>query len=245
MSNSRLAALVLVAALGALALPGAAFGAAFTALKPCYVSLPSDNPRTELINLSGTGFTPNARVDVAVDGAPAVSGAPVDAAGNLAADPAAPLVVPSPFVAERDREIQIVATEQGAAAPAISQATRVTALNVGIQPRRARPSSRVLFRGRGFTGGGKVYAHYRYKGRTRKTVTFAPTGPCGRFTARKRQIPVSHPGTGQWTVQFDQQRRYSRLPSSVFVRLSILVTRTLRAGPSAATSTVGATAPGR
>ncbi len=226
MSIRRLIALAITAAIGALALPAAALGAAFTAIKPCYVSLPTDNPQTELVDLAGNGFTPNSKVDIAFDGATVVSGAPVDPAGNLGT--AARVTAPAPFVAKGEKAFQIVATEQGAAGPAISQATRVTALNVGIQPRKARPSSRVLFRGRGFTGKGNVYAHYRYKGKTRRRVTFKPTGPCGTFTTRKRQIPVDNPGTGQWTVQFDQQKKYARRPASVFVRLSILVTRTVR-----------------
>jgi len=45
---------------------------------------------------------------------------------------------------------------------------------------------------------------------------------------RKRQIPVKHPQTGTWTLQVDQQKRYSRAPASVFVRVSILVQRVFR-----------------
>jgi hypothetical protein len=137
-------------------------------------------------------------------------------------------MVAAPFIAQRDKAFSVTVTEQGNPANAAAGTSRVTALNVGIQPRRARPSSRVLFRGRGFTGAGRVYAHYRFKGRTRRTVTFDPSGPCGTFASRKRQIPVPRPGTGAWTVQFDQQRRYARLPSSAFVRLTINVTRTVR-----------------
>lgn len=216
-------AALIAAAAGALLLPATAAGATLTAIKPCYVSVPGTAPVTEPIALTGTGFTPNARVDIDIDGERTVNGAPVDAAGNLDAG-----TTPSPFVAERDRPFAIVATEQGAPAPAATAQSRGTALNVGISPRKARPSNKVRFRGRGFTGAGKVYAHYRYKGKTRKTVSFRPKGPCGRFNARKRQIPVRRPGTGEWTLQFDQQKRYSESPESVFVRLKILVTRTIR-----------------
>jgi hypothetical protein len=220
----RNAALAGAATFAALAAPGAASAATLAPLKPCYVAVPSSPPQVERIDIGGSGYTPNSRVDIAVDGVPAVSGAPVDAAGNIAPG----VQATAPFIAQRDKAFTVTATDQGNPANVATATSRVTALNVGIQPRRARPSSRVLFRGRGFTGAGKVFAHYRYKGRTRRTVTFTPTGPCGRFTTRKTQIPVSRPGTGSWTVQFDQQKRYARVPSSVFVRLTINVTRTVR-----------------
>ena len=227
MSTRRLAPLALTAVVTLLAMPGTAFGGAFTALKPCYVSLPGTTPQTELVNLAGNGFAPNVPVHLQFDGQAVVTGAPVDAQGNLAS-----VTAPAPFVSERDKPFTVTATQNGA--PAASANTRVTALNVGIQPRRARPSTLVLFRGRGFTCDGKVYAHYRYKGNTRKTVSFTPKGACGKFSTRKRQIPVTRPGTGEWTVQFDQQKKYARTPSSVFVRLKIIVTRTVRASSSSA-----------
>lgn len=224
MQIRRLATLGGVAALTALVPPSSAAAASFTALKPCYVSLPGTNPATERINVAGTGFAPNVPADIDIDGVRSITGAPVDAAGNLALDPTA--FPASPFIAARDKPFQIAALQNGV--PVATGASQVTALNVGLSPTRSRPSRRITFRGRGFTGPGQVYAHYRFKGRTRATVRFNPTGACGTFSAKKRQIPVSNPGTGQWTVQFDQQRRYSRAPSSVFVRLTILVTRTVR-----------------
>lgn len=228
MTHRRPAALAALAAVTALAAPAAAHGAAFATLKPCYVSLPGEDMRTEAINLAGTGFTPGAKVDVAIDGDRAISGATADAAGNIGGDPANPLVAGAPYLTRGERNFQIVATEQGADAPAASQTTRVTALQVSLSPSRAKPSSRVRFRGRGFTGPGKVYAHYRFKGKTRKTVRFSQKGACGTFSSRKRQIPVSNPGTGRWSLQFDQQKKYARVPESVFVRLAIDVTRTVR-----------------
>lgn len=237
-SNRRLATLGCVAASTALAWPAAASAATFTSIKPCYVSLPGTSPVVEQITLSGTGFAPSVPADIDIDGSRAISGAPVDGAGTLGPDPASPVQAPSPFIASKDRPFQIVAFQNGA--PAATATSQATALNVGLSPRRARPSRAVTFRGRGFTGAGKVYAHYRFKGRTRRTVTFKPKGPCGTFTAKKRQIPVSNPGTGTWTVQFDQQKKYSSTPSSVFVRLTILVSRTVRFNRAAAAEAGGA-----
>lgn len=225
MSIRRLAALAGAATVSALALPAVAPAATLAPLKPCYVSVdrpPPLSPEVELIDVAGGGFAPNSKVDISVDGKVAVANVPVDPQGNLQTQ------APAPLVSEGDKPFQLVATQQGDPAATASQASRVTALNVGIQPRRARPSSKVRFRGRGFTGAGRVYAHYIYKNKPRKRVSFKPRGPCGTFSARKRQIPVSRPGTGQWIVQFDQQKSYARKPSSVFVRLAILVTRTVR-----------------
>ena len=227
MTSRRIAPLAGAATVILLAVPGAAFGAAVVPLKPCYVAVDQPAPRedqVEPIAIAGNGFTPNSKVDVRVDGAPVLTGAPVDGAGNITSG----VQVPAPFVASRDKAFQVVVTEQNNPANSVTLDSRVTALNVGVQPSRARPSSRVLFRGRGFTGPGKVYAHYRYKGRTRKTVTFTPTGPCGTFSSRKRQIPVSRPGTGRWTVQFDQQKKYSPTPSTAFFAVFIDVRRTVR-----------------
>lgn len=224
MSIRRFAALAGAAAVSALAVPAPSLAATLAPLKPCYVSVATSPPQLELINVAGGGFAPNAKVDIAVDGRPAVSNVPVDAQGNLPAGVRAP----APFTPEGDRPFQLVATQQGDPAATASQSSRVSALNVRIKPRRARPSSRVRFQGRGFTGPGRVYAHYRYKNRTRKTVSFKPKGACGTFSARKRQIPLPRVGTGRWTVQFDQQKRYAPQPSTVFVRLAIDVTRTVR-----------------
>jgi hypothetical protein len=205
-----------------LALPGAADAASLDPLKGCYVSV--TQAAREGIDVTGRGFTPNAVVDLALDGQVERT-IQADANGNLP-----PQVLQAPYQASRERPFSLTATERGNAANTVTLGSNVTALNLGIQPRRARPSKRVTFRGRGFTGQGPVYAHYLYKGRVRKTVTLerSTAAPCGTFTARRRQIPVKRPRTGTWTLQVDQQRRYSRAPDSVFVRVSIVVQRVFR-----------------
>lgn len=209
------------AALLLFALPGAAFPATLSPVKPCYVSVTSAT--REAVDVSGEGFTPNSKVDLSVDGSVALAGVQVDPAGNLPAQ-----VLQAPYQPKGERAFPITASEQGNPSTA-TLSPRVTALNLGIQPRRSRPSRRILFRGRGFTGASGVYAHYLFGGRVRKTVAFGrPNGPCGTFTVRRRQIPVRHPRTGSWTLQVDQQKRYSRAPASVFVRVSIVVQRVFR-----------------
>jgi hypothetical protein len=109
--------------------------------------------------------------------------------------------------------------------------SRVTALALRLKPQRAAPSRRVRFIGSGFTDGPMVYAHYVRKGKHRKTVELgAPQGPCGRISAKRRQIPVKRPALGRWTLQVDNQPTYSAEPAGVFVRLAITVRRVARIG---------------
>jgi len=224
--RSRLVLAGAVAA-GTIALPGAAHAApAFTALKPCYVSVAAaagSDAQIEPIDLAGAGFTPNSRVDVTVNGAPSVTGGLVDAAGRLDA------VAQSPLVAgRRPQPFEIVATEQGASAPAVVASSRAVELVVALDPANALARSKVRFSGSGFTGKGRrVYAHYRYKNKTRKTISFKKRGPCGTFSARRRQFPIRNPASGEWTVQFDGFKRYraSNLP---LFPIKITVTRTVR-----------------
>src|SRR4051794_25521373 len=214
----------LLAALATLALtvPAAAGAATLDPLMACYVSVTPTS--REAVDVGGSGFTPGAIVDVGIDGA-VVRTLQADAVGNLP-----PQVLPAPNQPRGERAFSLTAAQRGNAANAVTLTSNVTALNLRVDPQRARPSKRVTFRGRGFTGPGGVYAHYLFRGRGRTPVTRggAVPAPCGTFTARRRQIPVRHPRTGTWTLQVDQQRRYSRAPDSVFVRLSIVVQRVFR-----------------
>jgi hypothetical protein len=222
MPRRRAARLLAAFATMALAVPAAAGAATLDPLKACYVSVTPTS--REAVDVGGSGFTPGAIVDVAIDGA-LVRTVQADALGNLP-----PQVLQAPDQPRGERPFSVTAAQRGNPANAVRLTSNVTALNLGVRPRRARPSRRVTFRGRGFTGPGGVYAHYLFKGRLRKTVTLASAvaGPCGTFKARRRQIPVPHPRTGTWTLQVDQQRRYSRAPDSVFVRVSIIVQRVFR-----------------
>lgn len=228
--HRRPAALALGAAgLALLAAPGPAAAASLDPLKPCYVSVTTRTDsktmiEREKIELSGTGFAPNALVDLSVDSKLVRSGVQTDAAGNL------PLqVVESPYRGGPPRPFTVTAAEQGNPAAVATLTAEATSLNVGVQPSLARPSQRVTFRGRGFTGAGTVYGHYLFGGRVRKTVVLAaPKGPCGTFTVRRRQIPVRRPRIGKWTLRVDQQKRYSPNPASVWVSIPITVERRLR-----------------
>jgi hypothetical protein len=210
-------------AIGLLAPATAAAAPALGALKPCYVSYSVDpvtgEAQTEPVPLSGSGFTPNSRVTVTVDGITAVSDVPVDAAGNLPSG-----TVQTPLQEKGQRAFTVNVTEQGNPAQTASATTLVTALSVSARPKRARPTSRITWSGRGFTLAKPVWAHYVRGGKVRRTVRFSP-GPqtaCGTFQVKARQFPFV-PRVGLWKVQIDQQRRWSRHPASPFVSIPVYV----------------------
>jgi hypothetical protein len=186
-------------------------------LKSCYVSAGEEEAAREGIALRGTGFTPQAALDVYMDGVLVLSGQ-ADVVGDLNA------TVKAPFLPTGEREFGVTVVERANPANAVGALSRVTDLDVALRPSEARSWSRVRYRGRGFTAAdGPVYAHYVYRGRSRKTVRLTPAalGPCGTFSVRRRQIPIRHPHVGLWTIQVDQKRRYSAAPGTNLVRIDI------------------------
>jgi hypothetical protein len=221
MPSRRLVAAGLTACV--LLLPAAAHAApTLQPLARCYVSAAPD--QRESMAVAAAGFTPNAVVELAIDGTPVRGTSPVqaDPSGEFRGD------VQVPYRRRGERAFTVTLTEVGNAANTVSARSRVTALMVDVTPQQAEPTRRVRFRGRGFTRRGPVFAHYVHRGRVMRTVRMGrPRGRCGTFTARRRQIPVQ-PRRGIWTVQFDQLRRFTDPPESVFVQLRIRVFPTAR-----------------
>jgi hypothetical protein len=213
----------------ALLVPAAAEAATIAPLKPCYVTASTnEGPLQEGVAISASGFTPNSTVNLAVDGQQIAANLQTDAAGSLVLDPQN---VPAPFIPKGSREFSVTLTQTDNPANTVTATSLTTALRVTLKPRRARPSKRIRFRGNGFTADKPVYAHYLYKGKVRKTVRMArKTSRCGGWRSHRPQIPVTDPKTGEWTVQFDQSKRY-RSPNDpnsglrgVYVRVGISVT---------------------
>ena len=132
-------------------------------------------------------------------------------------------------VSAGERAFTLTVTEPDKPVNTVSYTSRVTALAMRLKPRKAKPSKKVRFIGRGFTDGTEVYAHYLRAGKVRKTVLLgAPKGACGRIDVKRRQIPVKRPAEGRWTLQVDNQPTYSAEPMGVFVQLTIRVRRVPR-----------------
>ena len=217
------------AALAALVLlPATAHAAALGPLKPCYVSVTQRAPGAppqitrEVIDLTGSAFTPGALVDLSLDGQLERT-IQADGAGNLPAQQLA-----SPYRARGQGPFSLTAAERGNPANLVTAASRTAELRLDLRPKRSRPSRRIRFSGSGFTEQRAVWAHYLYKGKVRKTVRLVRRidNPCGTFSVRRRQIPIKRPRLGRWRLQVDQQRRYSRAPAGVNVRADIDVQTT-------------------
>jgi hypothetical protein len=194
-------------------------------LKPCYVTAnTAQGPQSEGVKITATGFTPNSKVDLAIDGVT------IDGGDDLQTDTAGTLdlasLVPAPFVPAGSRTFTVTLTEEGNPANTVSTTAKSTALGVTLTPSSAAPSQKIRFKGLGFTEEKAIYAHYVYKGKLRKTVRMARRPrDCGGFSARRRQIPIRNPGLGKWTVQFDQSKRFVDPTETpiVFVRIGIRI----------------------
>ena len=229
--TTRHPARLLGAVLAALALaPAGAQAAALAPLKPCYISVTQrtegepDVVTRESLDLSGSGFSAGALVDVSLDGKVDRT-IQADPSGNLP-----PQVLQSPYRARGQGAFTLTAAERGNPANAVTLPSRTTALELNLRPKRAKPARRIRFSGSGFTAQRAVWAHYLYRGKLRKTVRLVRRidNPCGTFSVRRRQIPVKRPKLGRWRLQVDQQRRYSRAPDGVNVRADIDVQQLFR-----------------
>ena len=206
----------------ALAAPASA-AVALDPLKPCYVADGAASNQRERIHVHATGFTPAGHVALLFDGQHYVTGR-ADINGTVVAD------VPAPPQQFGQRPFTLTLQEQENTANFVTATSLVTNLSVTLRPKRARPSRKVRFSGRGFTNDAPVWGHYVFRGKVRKTVRLQRRAlqPCGIFHARRRQIPVRHPAVGIWTLQVDQQRAYSTRPASNVQPVIIRVRETVK-----------------
>jgi hypothetical protein len=129
-----------------------------------------------------------------------------------------------PYQRRGERPLALTLRESLHPENVVTAMTRVTALRVRLRPKHARTSDLIRFTGRGFTRQKPIWAHYVFHGRVWRTVRFAdrPATACGTFSVRRRQFPINPP-PGVWTLQVDQQKRWSAKPKSVVFPVSIKV----------------------
>ena len=227
-----LAALLLLALALALA-PASAGAATFEPLSPCYQSVRqvvNDKTvyRTQRVFLVASGFTPNSRVQVAIDGKP-VKEFPTDANGAL---PAGSMIF-APSIPKSFRTFIVRITDIANPEIKLEQKALVNALTLTQTPGKTSPRRKVRWQGRGFTLDKPIYLHYLYgsKLRHRKTVKLAsPKGQCGRLDVRRAQFPFT-PRTGRWVLQFDQQPKYSG-NAGVFWQIEVNIRAVVRVKPA-------------
>ncbi len=162
----------------------------------------------------GTGFTPGATVRIGTTTAGSTSpslltSAQADAAGAFARQVVPPLLANATTHQQAFTLIGLDTTNP--AAPV--QATfpfQVVRFGLTADPAPRRPSQRVTYTARGFMPGRPVCMHFRFAGRTRRTVRLGiASSPCGIASRRMRALPT-RARYGTWTTYTNQSRTFSR-----------------------------------
>jgi hypothetical protein len=222
MSSMLLRSMFTGAALAVLAAAPASASPVLDPLKPCYIAAQEEQREFVSIQVQAGGFAPFSPVDVFLDN---IQLEPAQAAF----DGALSGMVQAPFPQTDQREFTLRLVQRDNPANTVSAVSTVTRLAVEQVPPRASTGDRVRFKGRGFTRQGPIYAHYVFAGRSVRTVRLGyATGDCGLFSIKRKQFPFKKsPRVGVWTIQFDQERRYSP-QAEVRVPLTIKVKKTIR-----------------
>lgn len=72
-----------------------------------------------------------------------------------------------------------------------------------------RPTTRVTYTARGFTPGKPIYIHFRFAGKTRRSVSLGvASSPCGIASRRMRALPT-RTRHGKWRAYTSQSKRFS------------------------------------
>jgi len=212
MRSRSVAFLVLVLTLFALAGGVTSASAAEIRVNRSCFADPSD--REDTVQLTGSGFTPNAAYQVTLDGQPLTGGnGRTDAAGNVSGKFVAPSVGTVSRTARQHRFS--LGVQEGANQPVTS--FTVSRLLASFRPATGDPTTlRVRFSLYGFSlqGGARppIYVHYvGPSGRVARTTRLGTaTQPCGFLRTKRRRLFGFTPRRGAWRLQFDTRRRYTR-----------------------------------
>jgi hypothetical protein len=171
-------------------------------VKPCYLG-------GDVVNGTGTAFTPGGQVDILADGS-SLGQVPADAAGGFIT----PAITLGTMRAVKSHTL----TATDLTNPALTATTTFlgTTNTVSVKPSRGRAGTPRRLKGYGFTAGPKVYMHVRRRGYKSDSKIAKAKGPCGTFKVRKTIVPAGA-GDGKYTVQFDSKRRYSKNTRPSFV----------------------------
>ena len=204
MSAVRRAFAVLPVAAVAMAAPSAQ--AAEIKTLPCvpYVAGQQTMPVVAL------GFTPGGFVTVytntTANPTPRIlTSSRLDAAGGFQA-----ATLPPPFAKTSDNlaTFNLIAEDKANPAAPILATVPFQVVRFGMtrHPNPKRPRQKVTYTARGFVPGKPVYAHFRYKGTTRRTVSLGNAkGPCGITSKRMRALPTKV-RYGDWRTYTNQSR---------------------------------------
>jgi hypothetical protein len=225
MSAVRRAFAVLPVAAVAMAAPSAQ--AAEIKTLPCvpYVAGQQTMPVVAL------GFTPGGFVTVytntTANPTPRIlTSSRLDAAGGFQA-----ATLPPPFAKTSDNleTFNLIAEDKANPAAPILATVPFQVVRFGMtrHPNPKRPRQKVTYTARGFVPGKPVYAHFRYKGTTRRTVSLGNAkGPCGITSKRMRALPTKV-RYGAWRAYIDQTKKFSAATRPQWID-PFTITRVLR-----------------
>jgi hypothetical protein len=207
---------------------GAANAAPTIATKiPCVANLGIGGALT--VPVVGSGFSPNG--DVALSTTSASSATPknlanvrADANGNIASR-----VDPPAFGSHStmQQSFNLIASEVANPANTAMSTFREVRFGFDASPSTGRPARRVTYTARGFLPGKPVYAHFRFRGKTRRDVKVGVAGePCGIASKKMRLLPTKT-RFGRWTIYMDQAPTYSK-STLLQAKGSLVIQRTLR-----------------
>ncbi|MEK6229984.1 MAG: hypothetical protein AABM31_11765 [Actinomycetota bacterium] len=211
-AQPRFAALIFAAV--ALAAPAGAQAATLSpaSAKPCFGT-------GDAVPLVGSGYTPNAAVQIARDGALIGTGT-ADPSGNLGGFASVP-ALPRP-----EQQATYTATDQANTANVgTSPPILLSQLKVGIQPEGGNPRRRRRVRTRGWTiRGTSVFAHIR-RGRFKSNIRVGKLkGPC-RTSSKRVRLFSREAEPGVYRVQFDTFKGFkSKRAQRVAFRITIFRT---------------------
>jgi hypothetical protein len=194
---------------------------------PCVANLGIGGALT--LPVTGSGFSPNGVV--ALSTSTTSSPAPKDLT-SVNADPNGnietridPPAFHSPSTVQQS--FNLIAIDAANPASAATSTFRQVRFGFDARPDSGRPGRRVTYTARGFLPGKPVYAHFRFRGRTRRDVKIGvAAAPCGIVSKKMRLLPTKT-RFGRWAIYMDQAPTYSK-STLLQAKGSLVIQRTLR-----------------
>jgi hypothetical protein len=206
---------------------GAASAAPTIASKiPCVANLGIGGALT--LPLTGTGFSPNGVVALSTSSrsSPSPKGLTsvnADPNGNIDTRIDPPAFRSTSTV---QQSFNLIAIDAANPANAATSTFRLVRFGFDANPDTGRPTRRVTYTARGFLPGKPVYAHFRFRGRTRRDVRIGvAAGPCGIVAKKMRLLPAKT-RFGRWAIYMDQAPTYSK-STLLQAKGSLVIQRTL------------------
>lgn len=163
--------------------------------------------------VTATGFTPNQFVTVYTNSMASPTPRILTSSRLNELGAFTTTVAPPPFTKSNGNleTFNLIAEDRTNPALPVIVASPFQVVRFGLtrSPNPKRPRQRVTYTARGFAPGKPVYAHFRFAGKTRRTVSLGVAqGPCGIASKKMRALPTKV-RYGSWRAYIDQSKRFS------------------------------------